>query len=425
MDGLSTALTASLCRLTATQARAAIRAGEITALELTQACLGRIAARDDRVRAWITVNPRAEAEAAKIGPDDPRPLAGIPVAVKDMIDTGDLPTTHNSPLYGTHRPAADAPAVELLRAAGAIILGKTDTTEFAAAGRNAMTGLPMDPSRTSGGSSAGTVAAVADCHVPVGLGTQTGGSTIRPAAFCGDVALKPSWGLISTEGVKRYAVSLDTVGLVTRSVADLELLAHVYNLPSAPMLGSGRLRLGLTRTPYFDRAEPETVALFDTLAERLAPVADVVPFDLPEGFEAVDRLHRCVMMTEGAAAFLNLARNRGALLHPDFHDRANLKMGFTQREMFEAYDRLALLRMDLEARLGGVDALIAPSAPGFAPKGRSPGDPVFNALWTAMQVPVLTLPVSGFDLPLGISLIGKRAQDRRLIEAGARIAPAL
>ncbi|WP_375688589.1 amidase [Pseudooceanicola sp. LIPI14-2-Ac024] len=410
--------------LTATEARQMIRTGAITALDLTRACLSRIAARDGTLRAWVTVNPRAEAEAATITPDDPRPLAGVPVAVKDMIDTGDMPTTHNSPLYGGHRPAEDAPCVQILRAAGAIILGKTDTTEFAAAGRNAATGNPADPARTSGGSSAGSAAAVGDRHVPLAIGTQTGGSTIRPASFCGAVALKPSWGLISTEGVKRYSTSFDTVGLFARSVADIALLADVYALPPAAD-PAARPRLGLTRTPHFARAEPETEALFEGLAARLAPVADVAPFDLPEGFEAVDTLHRCVMHTEGAVAFLNLARTRGALLHADFHDRVNLGAGFSQRDRYEAYDRLAALRVELERRMQGFDALIAPSAPGFAPIGRGPGDPVFNALWTAMQVPVLNLPLGGCDLPLGLSLIGTRAGDRALIKTGATLAPAL
>lgn len=425
MDGVSPTHAGDLCRLTASEARAAIRSGSITALELVQANLGRIAARDDRIRAWVTVNPKAEEEAARITADDPRPLAGVPIAIKDMIDTGDLPTTHNSPLYGGHRPASDAPCVEVLRAAGAIVLGKTDTTEFAAAGRNAATGCPADPSRSSGGSSAGTAAAVADCHVPMGLGTQTGGSTIRPASFCGDFALKPSWGLISTEGVKRYAVSFDTIGLFARSVADLMLLADVYALPSVPALPERRLKLGITRTPYFDRAEPETVSLFDTLAERLAPVADVVPFDLPDGFDEIDRLHKCVQFTEGASAFLNLERTRGALLHADFHERVNHRMGFQSRERFEAYDKIAMLRMDLEKRLAEVDAIIAPSAPGFAPKGRTPGDPIFNAPWTAMQMPVLNLPVSGLDLPLGFSLIGPRACDRRVLAIGEKLTACL
>ncbi|WP_406870399.1 amidase [Thioclava sp. 'Guangxiensis'] len=409
----------------ATEIRHQIRSGQRTALEITRACLGRIAQRDPMVRAWISLNPEAEAQAAAITADDPRPLAGVPVAVKDMIETRDLPTTHNSPLYGGFRPAADAPCVELLRAAGAIILGKTDTTEFAACGRDAMTANPFDPARTPGGSSAGTAAAVADFHVPLGLGTQTGGSTIRPAAFCGIPALKPSWGLISTEGVKRYAVSFDTVGLFAREITDLVLLADVYNLPEAAPLREGRLRLGLCPTPYADQLAPEMRAVLDGLAKDLAPVADITPFDLPADMAELDALHRSVQHCEGASAFLNLARARGTLLHDDFHARVDLREGFTQRQNFEAYDALARHRMTVETMLEEVDFIIAPSAPGFAPLGRGAGNPRFNALWTALQLPVLNLPVSGQTLPLGVSLIARRADDRRLLEAAPKLLPYL
>lgn len=413
--------------MTASEARRAMAAGSLTPLDLTRACLGRIAEDDARTRAWICMNGAAETQAEAIASSDPRPLAGIPVAIKDMIDTGDMPTTHNSPLYGGHRPAADAPCVEVLRAAGAIVLGKADTFEFAAGGRHAATLNPHDPTRTPGGSSSGSAAAVGGGHVPLALGTQTGGSTIRPAAYCGAVALKPSWGLISTEGVKRYAVSFDTVGLFSRSVEDLALLADVYALPEAPAATEGRLKIGVCRTPYFDQALPETVALFDALEDMLSPVADLVPFDLPAGFDEADELHRCVMHCEGASAFLNLVRTRPTLLHDDFHHRVELRGGYTQRQHYEAYDSLALMRIEMERRMAGVDVVLAPSAPGYAPKlenGLRPKEnPVFNACWTALQLPVVNLPVwaPGAELPLGISLIAPRAHDRRLLALAGRL----
>jgi Asp-tRNA(Asn)/Glu-tRNA(Gln) amidotransferase A subunit family amidase len=220
--------------LTATEARAAMGRGDLTPADLVSASLRRIAERDKAVRAWLAVSDSALDTARAIRPDDPRPLAGIPIGIKDVFDTHDMATTHNSPLFSGNRPTRDAPAVAILRAAGAVILGKTDTTEFAAAGRDAVSANPHDTSRTPGGSSAGSAAAVADFHVPMALGTQTGGSTIRPGSFCGIPAMKPSWGLISTEGVKRYSVSFDTVGLYARSIADLTLLAQVFALPPAP-----------------------------------------------------------------------------------------------------------------------------------------------------------------------------------------------
>ncbi len=412
-----------LSRLDATTARALMRDGRLTPRELTRACLARIAERDGEIRAWLSLNPRAEAEASAIAASDPRPLAGIPVGIKDVIDTADLPTTHNSPLYSTRRPADDAPCVEILRAAGAIILGKTDTTEFAAAGRNAMTGCPADPSRTSGGSSAGSAAAVADFHVPLALGTQTGGSTIRPASFCGTPAMKPSWGLISAEGVKLYATSLDTVGLYARSFDDLALLGDLYGFPGAGA-GAARPKLALCLTPYAGELAPEARALMQSLPERLAPVADTEWLQLPGGMEDLDALHRCVQMSEGAAAMRNLPL-RGALVHQAFLDRANRSEGHTARQMFEAYDRLADHRRTFETLTAPYDAVIAPAAPGFAPIGRSAGNPKFNALWTAMQLPCIHVPAVSEPLPLGVQLVAARAQDSRLIRLAAQIAPAL
>ncbi|MBE9636636.1 amidase [Salipiger mangrovisoli] len=353
-----------LCRLDATSARALMRDGRLTPRELMRVCLARIAARDGEIRAWLNLNPR--------------PLAGIPVAIKDVIDTADLPTNQNSPLYGTRRPSDDAPCVAILRAAGAISLGKTDTTEFAAAGRNAMPGCPADPSRTSGGSSAGSAAAVADFHVPLALGTQTGGSTIRPASFCGTPAMKPSWGLISAEGVKPYAGEL----------------------------------------------APETMDLMQSLPARLAPVADTEWLQLPAEMHDLDALHRCVQMSEGAAAMRNLLHKR-PLVHRDFPNRASRGEGHSARKMVAAYDRLADHRRAFEALVAPYDAVIVPAAPGFAPIGRSAGKPKFNALWTAMQLPCIHVPAVSHPLPLGVQLVAARAQDSRLIRLAAQIAPAL
>ncbi|MBP1806284.1 amidase [Rubellimicrobium aerolatum] len=410
-------------RLTASAARAEMRAGRLTALELVRDCLGRIAERDGTVRAWVAINPRAEAEAALIRADDPRPLAGLPVGVKDVIDTADLPTTHNSPLYGGHRPAEDAPVVQMLRAAGAIVLGKTDTTEFAAAGRDAVTANPRDPARSPGGSSAGSAAAVADFHVPLALGTQTGGSTIRPASFCGIVGMKPSFGMIPTEGVKRYAGSFDTVGLHARAAEDLDLLAGVFMLPGDRAVPQ-RPRLALWPTPYADRLSPEMRRALAALPDRLGPVAEVVAAPMPDEFAELDALHRRILWAEGGVAFRNLAMGRRHRLHADFHARV-AESGRTARQAFEAQDRLAALRGEFERRIAPFDALVAPAAPGFAPLGRGPGDPVFNALFTAMQVPCLALPLGGFDLPLGVQLVGRRAADADLIALARHLGPAL
>ncbi|MBS1301398.1 amidase [Loktanella sp. SALINAS62] len=412
-----------LTRLTAVDALAGMRRGAFSALDLTRACLARIAARDGELQAWLCLNPQAEAQAATIRADDPRPLAGLPVGIKDVFDTAGMPTTYNSPLFDGYQPARDAAAVALLRAAGAIVIGKTDTTEFAAAGRNAATGNPANLRHTPGGSSAGSAAAVADFHVPLALSTQTGGSTIRPASYCGVTAMKPSFGLISTEGMKRYAPSFDTVGFHARDVDDLALVSRVFDLPTAP--ASGHVRIGICRTPYADQLTTPMIALMDALSDRHP---DWIVFDLPPAFQEIDDLHRAVMFAEGAAAFLPLLRTNGDDLHTDFQARIASRTPATMRDAFTARDRLARLAGELEnlMKSAGIDALIAPAAPGTAPLGRTPGDPVFNSLWTALQVPCIALPAGHHDgLPIGLQVVGPRASDGLLLQVAGKIAPLL
>jgi Asp-tRNA(Asn)/Glu-tRNA(Gln) amidotransferase A subunit family amidase len=304
-------------RLTASEIAALIKDGRSTAEAATRACLDRIAGRDAAVRAWAFVDPDAAIRRARELDAGPirGPLHGVPIGVKDMIDTADMPTQHNSPIFAGHRPSLDAAPVATLRAAGAIILGKTDTTEFAAAGRWAATRHPLDPRHSPGGSSAGSAAAVADWQVPLALGTQTAGSTMRPASFCGVFAFKPTWGAVSQEGLKRYSASLDTLTWFGRSVADLELLCDVFALaddaPPVPVPVRGA-RIALCRSPAWSFAQPGTEAAMDVAAERLRAAGAVVTMlDLPESFADLGfGVHQAVMFSEGRAAFLTRARTR-------------------------------------------------------------------------------------------------------------------
>ncbi|MGC4012739.1 MAG: amidase [Pseudomonas sp.] len=389
--------------------------------------LQRIAARDHVIRAWLHVDDRgALVQARELDrAGRPGPLAGIPIGVKDVFDTIDMPTTHNSPLYGGHRPASDAPCIQTLRACGAVILGKTDTTEFAAAGRNAATANPWDSTRTPGGSSSGSAAAVADGHVPIALATQTGGSTIRPASYCGVYGLKPTWGLISREGVKLYANSLDTVGWHARTLDDIELLCDAFGFGrnDSAQQPQRALRIGFCRTPFWDVVEAEVRTALEHLTGTLRQLeVQVDEFILPPLFVQANDMHRVILMREGAAAFRNLALTRGELLHADFHRRANSADEFDDHKLAIAYDYAAQARALLEAQLQDFDAIIAPSAPGVAPPGRGPGDPVLNQLWTLLHVPVLNLPylLSQQGLPIGASLVAPRFADRRLLEIARR-----
>ncbi|NBB48523.1 amidase [Rhizobium sp. CRIBSB] len=422
-----------LNRWTATEALARMETGEMRARDLVSACLSRIAERDMDVQAWLALNPQAIAEAERLDalPVEQRGrLHGLPIAVKDVFDTVQLPTTHNSPLFENFRPAGDAAVVDLLRSEGAIVLGKTDTTEFAAAGRDARTGNPHDLTRTSGGSSAGSAAAVADCHVPLALATQTGGSTIRPGSFCGVYAFKPSFGRVSREGVKIYAQSFDTVGWYGRSVADIALLADVLGLGETLEQRdlSGRLRIAITRGPFHDRLAPESIEALHVTETRLASAGHAVSrLELPAEFAALDSHHRVILHREGQAAFRNLARRHGAALHDDFHHRVENRDGSTLADLARAYDAMALARIAFDAMAGEFDLVIAPSAPGFAPPGRRPGDPVFNASWTLLGVPCLNVPVplAMPTLPIGVTLIGQRFADKHLLDVAALVDPLL
>ena len=416
-------------RFMATQALRMMEDGRLTARALVSASLARIRLRDADVRAWLALSETAlhQAELCDAVPVEKRGrLHGLPIGVKDVFDTVDLPTTHNSPLYQGFRPAADAAVVDLLRSEGAIILGKTDTTEFAAACRNAATANPHDFSRTSGGSSAGSAAAVADFHVPLALATQTGGSTIRPASFCGVVGFKPSFGRVSREGVKIYAQSFDTVGWYGRSVDDVALLASVFGidepLPSSTV--PEQPRIALSAGPYRDRLSPESLMALMLSRERLEHAGhQVTQLELPAAFEPLDRHHRVILHREGQASFRNLARRHRSDLHDDFHHRVENREGFSLTDLAQAYDAMALARISFDALMDDFDILIAPSAPGFAPVGRAPGDPVFNASWTMIGVPCLNMPVplGTAGLPIGVTLIARRFADKHLLDVARHL----
>ncbi|MCY7308829.1 MAG: amidase [Rhodoferax sp.] len=299
-----------LWQLSASQASQAMAQGTLTSAQYTGACLERIAEREPLVRAWAHVDPELAMAQARRRDQEPRRSAihGIPIGFKDVIRTRDLPTRHNSPIYANHRPNEDASCVATLRALGAVILGKTETLEFACGGNFPPTRNPLDLERTPGGSSSGSGAAVAAGMVPLTLGTQTGGSTIRPASFCGVYAMKPTLGRIATEGVKAYSVHLDTVGLFGRSVADLRLLANAYRIteqPEAPAVAIGGLRIGLCRTHLWPEADADAQAALEGAARLLRTAGAMVSdFYLSAGFDHINRFQDEIMQDGGRSAFL-------------------------------------------------------------------------------------------------------------------------
>ena len=292
--------------LSLSEAARRIERGELTAEALAFACLERIAERDEQVRAWAFLERDAVLAQARALDRGPRRglLHGIPFGIKDVIDTAELPTEYNSPIYRGHRPKADAACVMALKQAGAVILGKTETTEFAN-NHPARTRNPHNPGHTPGGSSSGSAAAVADFMVPAALGTQTGGSVIRPAAYCGVAAIKPSFGTINRAGLKFVSESLDTIGIFAREVEDLALSLEALSGRTRPDFAAfdGKPRVGLCRTPRWALADTATQANLEAAAQRLAQAgAQVKSYDMsPESEQLFDR-HKLIMGFESARA---------------------------------------------------------------------------------------------------------------------------
>jgi Asp-tRNA(Asn)/Glu-tRNA(Gln) amidotransferase A subunit family amidase len=411
-----------LNKLTATEIVRAVAAGETTCEAVVRDCLARIDAREGDIHAWASIDPElALRQARELDRATERgPLHGVPIGIKDIIDTADQPTEMGSPIYRGHRPSTDAACVGLTRAAGAVMLGKTVTCEFAGM-TPGITTNPHNVAHTPGGSSSGSGAAVADHMVPVAFGTQTGGSVLRPAAYCGVFGFKPTFGAFNRRGVYPAAESLDTIGLIARALEDLELLSAVLELrkPSAPISLDRAPRVGITRTPLWDKAQPETVAAIEDAAARLGQAgAQVREIELPDEFSDLRNAAReTINNYERAAAMAHEWNSHRDQISERLRKRIEIGRAMPHSEYLAAL----WLGEDCRAQLGqvfeGVDVLLTPSANGEAPRGLGEtGDPGFQAIWTILHTPALTLPThrGPNGLPVGIQLVGQRQDDRRL-----------
>jgi amidase len=418
-------------KLTASEALPLLRTGRLTVEELARSCLKRIEERESSVHAWSYLDPGSVlADAKRLDREKPNgPLHGIPVGVKDVILTKDMPTQQNSPIYEGDFPRIDAACVQTLRAAGALIFGKTATTEFAATASGGPTRNPHDLTRTPGGSSSGSGAAVADLHVPITLATQTGGSTIRPASFNGIAALKPTWNAINREGFKNFVPSTDTVGFCARSIQDLELLADVFRLEDcepARQIGLANARIGFYQGPAWDRAEEATRAALELGISLLRDAgANVEELTLPTDFDDVLTQFGIILAGEARTTFLHEALMHPHTLRDEFIAYVDDRNPVSRRDLLEAHDKVALLRRVFDQKASAFDAVLAPSVPGEAPRGiDSTGDPVFNSMWTVLHNPVVNVP--GFagpgGMPVGLSLVSPRYTDRQLLTISAQVA---
>jgi len=407
-----------------------LAAREITAEALARACLARIEEREATVGAWIHLDPDAVLKQARQLDAGPvrGPLHGLPIGVKDIIDTADMPTGYGSAAYAGHRSLGDAAGVALARAAGALILGKTVSTEFAwfHPGKTANPRVPANaPPHTPGGSSSGSAAAVADAMVPLAFGTQTAGSIVRPASYCGIVGYKPSHGTLPRMGVKMLAESLDTLGVMARSPGDAALLVGALSgrdlLPAALISGSlpASPKIALCRTHEWPAAQPETIAALDQAAKAAAKAgAQVKDLALPKEFAGLLQAQIDLMNYESCRSLASDRLHRWDGLSETLKKLLTVAGKVTAARYDEARALAAACRAMLGDVLGDADVILAPSAPGEAPLGlAATGDPIFCRIWTLLGVPAMNIPCSKGPngLPVGVQVIGRINDDARAI----------
>ena len=410
-----------LNQLSASEAARRLASRELTAEQMARACLARIEERESTVHAWTHLDPDAVLAQARQLDRGPvlGPLHGLPLGVKDLIDTADMPTAYGSPVYAGYRPRTDAACVALARAAGALVLGKSVTTEFAWF-HPGKTANPHHPAHTPGGSSSGSAAAVADCMVPLAFGTQTAGSIIRPASYCGIVGYKPSHGMLPRAGIKPLSDSLDTLGTLTRTVADAALLVSALSgRDLQPQSLAQAPRIGLCRTHEWNAAQPESVAAMENAAAALSRAgARLSEIELPQIFAGATQAQIDIMNYESYAALAGERLQHYAGLSDKLKQLLeNARQCDAPR--YDAALRLAAsCRSRLEEVFANVDVLLAPSAPGEAPAGlAATGDPVFCRMWTLLHVPAINLPCAfgPNGLPVGLQILGRRGDDARAL----------
>jgi Asp-tRNA(Asn)/Glu-tRNA(Gln) amidotransferase A subunit family amidase len=412
----------ALHALTAVELVRRLARRELTAEALVRGLLDHIDQREPAVQAWTCLRPEAALAAAReLDRGAIRgPLHGLPVGVKDVFDTHDLPTEYGSPIYAGHQPRVDAAVIAQTRAAGGLILGKAVTTEFATFPPG-KTRNPHNPAHTPGGSSSGSAAAVAAHMVPVAFGTQTVGSTIRPASFCGAVGYKPTYALLPTVGVKAISYCLDTVGLFAKSVADLGLFTGALTgrplaVPDAPPAP----RIGLCRTPQWQHAEPEVQALFAQLgAEFSRAGAMVTDFTLPSPYEKMHDAQALIWDYEVARCLTS-----EYMLHrPKIREPLLGQLARGLDVPWAHYDAAMAIARDGRLRfadtLGEFDVLVVPSSAGEAPKGDATGLPYFNRTWSLLHAPCVHVPygTGPNGLPIGFQVVGRIGEDGRTLAA--------
>jgi Asp-tRNA(Asn)/Glu-tRNA(Gln) amidotransferase A subunit family amidase len=428
-----------LYRMGLREAAQAIRQGDLSSEDLTRALLERIARHENTVQAFQWIDPARALDLARQADRRLRsketlgPLHGIPIGIKDIIETQGIPTTMGSPIFDGHVPARSAALVHRAEAAGAFVLGKTVTTEFAffSPGK---TRNPWNPAHTPGGSSSGSAAAVAMGFLPGAVGTQTNGSVIRPAAFCGVVGYKPTAGLISLAGVHPFSPSLDQAGVFARSVPDAAFLAAalVGQEEDDPVTGTEKKiipsevapmvrppRLAAVRSPVWRLAEPRAQEHFLQMVARLRSAgAEVQERELPPSFAGAHAVHRTIMYGEGARVFAELQGRDRERLSPRLNALIDEGIAIPDSDLARDLKRRDQLAKELDTFLSAFDGVITPPALGEAPADLTQtGDPAFCTIWSLCGVPAVTIPAGRgpAGLPFGLQLVRPRFSDERVL----------
>ena len=419
-------MTGELHQLTALEAAAMISAREISSVELVQDCLNYISSREDEVGAWHHLDPEYALAGARRADETPTagPMHGVPFGVKDVIETGELPTEHGSEIFRDNQPAADAACVAAMRSSGAVLMGKTVSTEFATY-QWGKTRNPHDTERTPGGSSSGSAAAVGGHMVPIAFGNQTAGSLIRPAAFCGAHAFKPTHGTVNLAGIFELVPRLDTLGYMARSVDDLAAFYGIVkgSEDGAPLPdGIGRPpRIGICRTHHWNEADPESRAAVEDGAESLAKLgAEISECVLPDHFSNLAQTHTTVLCAGLARSMEDIHQKHGNRISEQLRAMLDDGAATSMASLTEASAHADRCMMEFASVTAEFDVLLTPSAPGEAPSGWTTGNPIFQIVWTLLQVPCLTLPwtTGPNGLPVGIQLVGRKGDDDRVLRVG-------
>ena len=405
-----------LNQLTATQAAEILQSGEFSSEQLVEDCLERIHAREDTVHAWQFLDAEHALEQArardKLKPEGP--LHGIPVGIKDIIDTEEMPTDCGSKVFSGHQPAADAECVRLLKRAGAVILGKTVTTEFAYL-EPGNTRNPHDLQHTPGGSSSGSAAAVADHHVPLALGTQTAGSIIRPASYCGVVGFKPSFDSYPKAGIHPFAQSLDTLGGFARSVADIALLAGVLGSRELGCEARAPAKIAVVKGPAWSQVEQGSRDAIEQCREILGRCgAKLVEVNLSAEFDEINEAQKSIQLHECTQNLSKYYEKTPEKMSHKLREDYEYGLSLDDATMKQAYALVEECKTSIGKLFSDYDLLLTPASSTSAPLAEAgTGDPVFNRMWTAMHLPCISLPFPGpaGTLPIGIQAVGAYQKD--------------